>query len=526
MPATAMDMTVVQSEAMAENRQSEIQSFYNDATVFLTGATGFLGTMILEKLMRTCSIKRIYILIREKKGKTPEERFKDLFNNSVFELMKKQTPNYLEKISAVIGDCGLPEMGIGEQYQEILKNEVNVIIHSAATVRFDEHLRLAMNINVVGLQYLLKMCKDMKNLKSFVHISTAYSQCSIRKEIDEVFYEPPLTGDQLVQIVNNLDDEYIKILTPSLLKEFPNTYTFTKAIAESEVLTMGKGLPVGMIRPSMIIGTESEPVPGWINNYYGPTGITAAAGIGLLRVMLADPNAIAEIIPGDFVSNAVLSCAWDIHNKWIEHKKTVNGNVFDRDSYTPSIYNLVSSNMNQLKWREFVSINKCHGTKIPIDKMIWPIMLKLTPNKYLYTVLCFLLHTLPAYVLDSLAKLVGKRPRLMKEYEKLHKYTDILKYFALNSWKWNEPNTQALISRMSKEDRTLFNFDISLISWDDYFFNSVRGIRKYIFREESLDTVPQGLKHVKRLYMIYYTLIAFLVAFALLIIYLLFLLFN
>lgn len=42
--------------------------------------------------------------------------------------MKKEQPNYLDKISAVIGDCGLPNLGIGEQYHEILKNEVYKII--------------------------------------------------------------------------------------------------------------------------------------------------------------------------------------------------------------------------------------------------------------------------------------------------------------------------------------------------------------------------------------------------------------
>lgn len=35
-----------------EPKQSEIQSFYQDATVFLTGATGFMGNLILEKLIR------------------------------------------------------------------------------------------------------------------------------------------------------------------------------------------------------------------------------------------------------------------------------------------------------------------------------------------------------------------------------------------------------------------------------------------------------------------------------------------
>jgi fatty acyl-CoA reductase len=38
--------------------------------------------------------------------------------------MKKEQPKYSEKISAVIGDCNMPNMGIGEQYMEILKNEV------------------------------------------------------------------------------------------------------------------------------------------------------------------------------------------------------------------------------------------------------------------------------------------------------------------------------------------------------------------------------------------------------------------
>lgn len=42
--------------------------------------------------------------------------------------MKKQVPDFLEKISAVIGDCGLPDIGIAEQYREILKNEVNKIV--------------------------------------------------------------------------------------------------------------------------------------------------------------------------------------------------------------------------------------------------------------------------------------------------------------------------------------------------------------------------------------------------------------
>jgi len=66
----------------------------------------------------------------------------------------------------------------------------------------------------------------------------------------------------------------------------------------------------------LVVATDDEPVSGWINNVYGPTGVVAATGIGLMRCMCADPNQIADIIPGDFVSNAVIASAWDIHNQW------------------------------------------------------------------------------------------------------------------------------------------------------------------------------------------------------------------
>lgn len=52
-----------------------VQEFYRDATIFITGGTGFLGKSLLEKLLRSCPhIKRIYLLIRSKKDKSSEER--------------------------------------------------------------------------------------------------------------------------------------------------------------------------------------------------------------------------------------------------------------------------------------------------------------------------------------------------------------------------------------------------------------------------------------------------------------------
>lgn len=67
-----------------EKMPDRISEMFQGKTVFITGGTGFLGKVLIEKLLRCCGgVKRIYILIRNKKGKTPKERIADIFNNAV-----------------------------------------------------------------------------------------------------------------------------------------------------------------------------------------------------------------------------------------------------------------------------------------------------------------------------------------------------------------------------------------------------------------------------------------------------------
>lgn len=68
--------------SMGEN--DSITSFYEDKVIFLTGGSGFLGKVIIEKLLRSCpNVKKIYVLLRSKKGRSSEERMKSLFNMEV-----------------------------------------------------------------------------------------------------------------------------------------------------------------------------------------------------------------------------------------------------------------------------------------------------------------------------------------------------------------------------------------------------------------------------------------------------------
>ncbi len=120
---------------------NDIASYYANKGILITGATGYLGKVLAEKLLRSCTdLKKVYLLIRHKKGKKPSERLDEIINCKLFEEVKKLNINIKEKLEVVEGDLTLPKLGLSDADREKIIQNCNIVFNSAATIRFDEPL--------------------------------------------------------------------------------------------------------------------------------------------------------------------------------------------------------------------------------------------------------------------------------------------------------------------------------------------------------------------------------------------------
>lgn len=56
-----------------------INNYYENKSILITGVTGFVGKLLVEKLLISCpNIKNIYCVIREKNGNTSEQRLNEV----------------------------------------------------------------------------------------------------------------------------------------------------------------------------------------------------------------------------------------------------------------------------------------------------------------------------------------------------------------------------------------------------------------------------------------------------------------
>ncbi|KAH8247772.1 hypothetical protein KR038_009656 [Drosophila bunnanda] len=478
---------------------TDIQTFYKDKVVFLTGGSGFLGKVLIEKLLRTTQVKRIYVLIRTKNGQDVQDRVSTWKTDPVFLLLLQSDPDVLKRVAPLAGDCLAPDLGLSQSDRQLLVDEVQVVFHGAATVRFMEPLHIALAINTRAALLMMELAKEMQQLVAFVHVSTAFSNC-VEKHIQERYYPENLNCPvrKVLQLYETLDDELMDNMTPVLLGKFPNTYTYTKALAEQLLQNEAGDLPLCTFRPGAIISTYKEPVAGWIDNLYGPIGMLYGAARGFIRITPLNVKAQAGIVPVDYCVNMMIALAW--HTARNGHK------VLHPD---PPIYNFTPSEKRPVTWGDFRDKVSKLKTVYPLTQMMWMPFLHCTRSLWLFKFLVYFYHLLPGYVFDLVLQLRGRKPRLIKLYRKIHKNIEVLAPFMDTSWRFDTNNTQHLWKQLSPEDQLVYDFDMSTVDWDDYFIRALPGLRVYLGKEEPGEEGLQRGRVILRRFKILHSILVF-----------------
>ncbi|EDW84718.2 uncharacterized protein Dwil_GK12983 [Drosophila willistoni] len=466
---------------------TEIQKFYKNKTLFITGGTGFLGKVIIAKLLLSTDVNRIYMLIRNKRGRELQERIETWGKDPVFNVLLETKPNALDRICPIAGDCLESEnLGISEKDRQTLASNVQIVIHSAATVRFDEKLSYALAINVRGTEQMLRIAKTMPHLESFLHISTAFSNC-VQLHTEEKFYPDNLTcsAKSVLNLSKQISDELLDNMTSTLMGGYPNTYAYTKGLAENLILDEAGQLPMSVLRPTFIMPAYKEPLPGYIDNFYGPIGYIYGVGMGVLRVALHDVNVRCSFTPVDYSANLALTAIWETAKNPIQS--------------TPKIYNLTPSDNNYILAGKFNYLLRKHGYSYPTTKMIWYPFCHSIATPWLFQLICLFYHTIPGFIIDTGLRFSGRKPRLGNVYKRIHATMLSLSTFLSTFWRFGSVNTNTLWKSLSVEDQRLFNFDLPSLDWDDFTDTSLRGMRTYLAKEPpTAQSLDKALKLLDR----------------------------
>jgi len=86
---------------------------------------------------------------------------------------------------------------------------------------------------------------------------------------------------------------------------------------------------------------------------------------------------------------------------------------------------------------------------------------------------------------------------MLKIYKKIHKFSEIIIFFALREWTFSNKNTQALWQKMNKTDQELFPLSLKTVNWLIFFRNYIKGVRKYLLKEPD-STLPISRMKNKR----------------------------
>jgi alcohol-forming fatty acyl-CoA reductase len=488
--------------------------------LFLTGATGFVGEALLERLLSDFPDLRLSVLVRARGGASAADRLSQLLNKPAFGALRERRPveELLASIDVVEGDLSsVPDLPV----------DLDVVIHCAGEVSFDPEIAEGFAANLGGLREVLRATHAAANagrrVPHVVHVSTAYvaglragliperplphavdwrveEAAAIRAQ--EACEEATRTPEALAGYNEEAAKAVGRAGLPAVAAEaerlrrkdvhkrrvdagrerarslgWTDCYTFTKAMTERYLEENAGDLPVSVVRPSIIESALGRPYPGWIEGFKMAEPLILAYGRGELPDFPSAPDGVIDIIPVDLVVNAIIAAA---------ATPPVPGQK-------PNYYQVCSGRRNPLLFQDlYDAVHDYFGRKPLIKRGLgeipahtWAfagasrIEARLTRGERVVRLADRALGMLPRS--SRLRETARELDRTSARLRFLRRYQDLYKSYTQAELVYDDTNTAALHAGLPESDRAEFGFDPSDYDWRGYL-------------ERHCDSVTAGLR--------------------------------
>jgi alcohol-forming fatty acyl-CoA reductase len=487
--------------------------------IAITGATGFVGTALVERLLRAVPGCTLVLLIRGGKRGPDERARREIFKNDAFDRLKRELadtaepfdPMVARRVQTINGDVSTDGLGLDDNGRSVLAT-CDVVIHSAAAVAFDSPLDSAVEINLLGPTRVAATLNDLGVAPHLVAVSTCYVAGNRRGHAPEQLvsdgpFDLGLNWRKEVASARRLrSDTEAASRQPTKLVEFrsearkelgapgapalaakteqlrerwvtdelveagraraasvgwPDAYAFTKALGE-QALTETKGnVPVSIVRPSIIESALAEPRPGWIRGFRMAEPVIISYARGLLKQFPGVAEGTIDVIPVDIVVAAIIAVA-AIGPSAPPITQVASGGI------NPLKYGTMIDNVRS--WFTAHPLYDAEGQPIVVPEWQFPargkVQKQLKRAKTIATKAERALQTLP--LRGTQATWAAKLEERKNDIERAYEYVQLYGLYTECEAVYQVDNLMATWDSLSAGDQAAFNFDPRSVDWPHY----------------------------------------------------------
>ena len=381
--------------------------------IAITGATGFLGTALVERLLRCVPQCEVVVVVRPGRRQNAADRTaREIIRNDCFDRLRRELGDEFDaivsaRLTTIAGDVTKDGLGLDEEGKHVLAS-CDIVVHAAASVSFDAPIDSAVEVNLLGPSRVATTMNDLVAshrpvgvaLPHLISVSTAYVSSGHRGDaLEEPISQSPYIAlpDWRAEVEaarRARSDAHADSRAPGQLAKFrkgaraelgaagtallaerterlredwvtdrlvelgraraqalgwPDAYAFTKSLGEVALADTKSELPVTVVRPSIVESSLADPVPGWIRGFRMTEPVIIGYARGLLRQFPGVPEGIVDVIPVDLVAAAIIAVA-----------------ARGPGSPEESVFQIASGVRNPLRYGTLVSLCEAWFTEHPL----------------------------------------------------------------------------------------------------------------------------------------------------------------